>query len=758
MKNLTLLFVCFLTAPFCIGQTFSDDFESYNSGDYLAGSSPEWTTWSGATGGTEDVQITTTQANSGANAIYFSSTTGGGPQDVVLPFGGEHNTGSFAFSAAFYIEAGKGAYFNFQENTAIGTGWAMNCTMENGEIVLDNGTVLATGSYTDETWFELRIDVNLSTNTWELFLDNISQGTFANPTCQVASLDLFPLGGHGFYIDDVSYTVTPYSLPTTNGAITSLLISGLASQSVFPSVEIRNLGTDPITSFDIDLNYNGNQYTENITGVNLASLDFYTANFTSTIPLIAGENNATATISNVNGNPSDDDPNDDSKSLLLDPVVPATGKLVVGEEGTGTWCGWCPRGAVGLMNMDAKYRDFWQGIAVHNGDIMTNSTYDAGLGTLMAGYPSAVVDRGGEIDPSGFENDFLERIVIPPVAFMSVGATYNDSTRELTASITADFQQCVSGDYKVACILVEDSVTGTTSDYNQSNYYSYQANNMALVGANGFDWQAATNPVPAALMQYDHVGRAISPSFDGLSGAYPDSLSGLGYSHTHTFLFNLDPSWDENQIHIIGIILDPSGQIDNAGRASIAEGELHGLSSDTVAFNPSAGSISSTIASTAPSVAGACDATASAVVTDGSPPLTYAWDDPANQTNATATGLCAGTYTVDITDCMGNADNSTITIEDPISASVLSLSNFDNIRLYPNPAQQMAFISVLLENKEAVSVRVYSFSGELVINRNYGDLNGGYTLPINTKYLSAGIYAISIQIGDMVETRNLVIN
>ena len=52
-------------ASISISQTFSDDFESYSVGSYLGSSSTDWTTWSGAEGGAEDVQITDNNASSG---------------------------------------------------------------------------------------------------------------------------------------------------------------------------------------------------------------------------------------------------------------------------------------------------------------------------------------------------------------------------------------------------------------------------------------------------------------------------------------------------------------------------------------------------------------------------------------------------------------------------------------------------------------------------------------------------------------------
>ena len=49
----------------------------------------------------------------------------------------------------------------------------------------------------------------------------------------------------------------------------------------------------------------------------------------------------------------------------------------------------------------------------------------------------------------------------------------------------------------------------------------------------------------------------------------------------------------------------------------------------------------------------------------GAPPYTYLWDDPGLQTDSTATGLVAGTYTVIITDGYGCSANASVTLVPP---------------------------------------------------------------------------------------------
>ncbi|MBL4664966.1 MAG: hypothetical protein JKY23_03285, partial [Nitrospinaceae bacterium] len=73
---------------------------------------------------------------------------------------------------------------------------------------------------------------------------------------------------------------------------------------------------------------------------------------------------------------------------------------------------------------------------------------------------------------------------------------------------------------------------------------------------------------------------------------------------------------------------------------------------------------------------GVCDGTASGLITGGTPPFTFLWDDPGVQNTVMATGLCAGTYEVKITDATGCVDSASVTITEP-GAMSLSTSTSD---------------------------------------------------------------------------------
>jgi hypothetical protein len=580
MKKILLMGVGIIFSASLFSQ-FTDDFDSYTAGQNLVTQNPtDWDTWSGGGGTTEDVLVSSSMASSGANSLYFSSTAaGGGPEDIILRFAQVYTSGSFTLESNFYVETGKGAYFNLQQDFTVGGVWAIDCQMvDDGSLILSNsGTSYLTTTYPTGQWFNLRIEIDLTTNNWELFINNTSEGTFSNPIASIGILDFFPVnpagsGGNnqsGFYVDDVSYTHIPASLPAINGGVTFVnQLGGIAGQAATVDCTVRNLGSTDITSFDIEYDYNGTQIQESVGPITLTSLSTYNHIFTTPVSLVGGSNVLTVTISNVNSLGPDADLTDDAKAITINPVIPAAGKMVLGEEATGTWCQWCPRGAVFMDYMETTYSNFWAGVAVHNNDPMADPVYDAGLGTIVSGYPSSSVDRGPDNDPSTMEQSFLQRIVVPPTALLTNGATYNASTRQLEVSVTADFQMAASGDWRVGVILTEDGVTGGAG-YEQSN--AYAGGGSGVMGG----YELLPNPVPAAQMVYDHVGRSITPSFEGLSNSFPASIPN-GLVQTNCFSFTLPAGWDDTKMHIISFLRAPSGAMDNAAKETITSAVTNG--------------------------------------------------------------------------------------------------------------------------------------------------------------------------------------
>ncbi len=83
--------------------------------------------------------------------------------------------------------------------------------------------------------------------------------------------------------------------------------------------------------------------------------------------------------------------------------------------------------------------------------------------------------------------------------------------------------------------------------------------------------------------------------------------------------------------------------------------------------------ISITMSSTSSTCNGDCDGTALATASGGTSPYSYSWDDPSNQQNSLAAGLCPNLYTVTVTDNNGCTATDTISTFNPSTLSTSSV-------------------------------------------------------------------------------------
>jgi hypothetical protein len=83
---------------------------------------------------------------------------------------------------------------------------------EQGYCSGSSGSTAVSGSYSYDEWFTVRLDINLDTGLWEMFINDISWGTWSGDK-SVASVNLYPYSFWGvdssFYVDDVRYTHWP---------------------------------------------------------------------------------------------------------------------------------------------------------------------------------------------------------------------------------------------------------------------------------------------------------------------------------------------------------------------------------------------------------------------------------------------------------------------------------------------------------------------------------------------------------------------
>ena len=335
-------------------------------------------------------------------------------------------------------------------------------------------------------------------------------------------------------------------------------------------VNVANM--EDLTSFDVTYTVDGGAASAvySVTGVSIAQGETYDFTHNVQWAATAGSHTIEVTVSNPNGE-TDEDLTDNviSKTILV--VKEKFVKNVVYEEGTGTWCGFCVRGLVGLNTMAHNITDgSWIGIGVHNGDPMVVTAYDNEISSRIGGYPSGLINRGEEIDP-GLET--LEpayntaKTGIPVAKIEITKQTWNSSTRDFTVDIASTFAlDIASANYNAALIVVEDSVNGEGDDWRQHNYYAagQPAAGVEMKDWDGFDYNDQPEYVPANIMKYNHVGRQLIGGWNGAAGSIPTSVT-YNTANAYTFSGNIPADNNEKNTEFVAIIIDnATGKIVNA--------------------------------------------------------------------------------------------------------------------------------------------------------------------------------------------------
>ena len=314
-------------------------------------------------------------------------------------------------------------------------------------------------------------------------------------------------------------------------------------------VTVTNLGTSPITSFDFSWTDGTNTNNQSITGVNIAPLANYTFTATSNYTTLAGNVTIDGTISNINNGASELSTTNNAGTQNVEGVTPDPDRHFFAEEATGTWCQWCPRGAVFMDYMKETYGNTFVGIAVHNADPMVVSAYDQAMGIVISGYPSVVADHVNVIDPSDLEASMLDVIANPVHCTVSGTATVNAATNAMNIDLSTTFMMSMSGDYRFMAVVAEDSVTGTAATYNQTNAYGNNANGPM----GGFE--SFGTSVPAASMNYNFVNRALLGGWAGQTGSIPGSVV-AATPYTYSFTTTATGTWDKSQLYVAAVVLD----------------------------------------------------------------------------------------------------------------------------------------------------------------------------------------------------------
>ena len=211
MKHI-LLPALLLTAGALNAQLYTENFDSYAVGDYIAvEAGPAWVTWTAGTEGTEiDAQVTDEAALSGAQSLKIFGNEAGGPLDVVLVAGLE---GAFEVTFNLLIPEGSSGYYNVQENQVPGTAWAFDCFMNvNGTMSFGIAQVeVLTASYTPGEWLKSTHLIDTNSDLMHLYLNDEYVAQLPYDGAQIGGVNFYALGDGSaplYYVDDVIVDTT----------------------------------------------------------------------------------------------------------------------------------------------------------------------------------------------------------------------------------------------------------------------------------------------------------------------------------------------------------------------------------------------------------------------------------------------------------------------------------------------------------------------------------------------------------------------
>lgn len=340
------------------------------------------------------------------------------------------------------------------------------------------------------------------------------------------------------------------------------------------AVDFRNIGSK-FTSIDYTIALDGKAGAEQ-------HLDFgkdfgVGGTHTVEIPFAAdskiGTSTVTLTVTKVNGVEN------------ANAIKTATGTLYtverefvkrsVVEEGTGTDCGYCPRGHVAMHNMHNLYGDQFIGIAMHQRssmDPMYNVSYNLGFPS----FPQCMVNRSNDFWDPYEQMPAVLKASLNEIALaeVTVAGTFADEDTKVNA--TASVESLVAGDYDIAFMLTADGLTGKTTSWKQQNYFckGHSGNPYKSKSSMPEDIQFLWDKGSSYVETYNDVLISSSYVSDKNKATLPTLVANGTVSSEYTLKMptkvTLKKALKLDQIYVVALLLDKkTGAIVNAGRARV---------------------------------------------------------------------------------------------------------------------------------------------------------------------------------------------
>ncbi len=227
-------------------------------------------------------------------------------------------------------------------------------------------------------------------------------------------------------------------------------------------------------------------------------------------------------------------------------------KKVLIEEYSTAPCGYCPDGAIVIEGIRSRHPEVLT-MTHHSGylsDAMTLTESATIAGEFANGAPTATVDRilwPGTIRVAISRTDWEQRAsdaaALPSPLALGVRTSFDPPTRALTVTCEGEFvDYAYPAGLRLNVFVVEDSVTGTGSGYDQANYYN---------DTPGHPLYQKGNPIVGYA--HRHVLRAApTGAWGDASVLTQNAAPGMTFTKTYTYI--IPAGFKEKDISVIAFV------------------------------------------------------------------------------------------------------------------------------------------------------------------------------------------------------------
>ena len=336
-------------------------------------------------------------------------------------------------------------------------------------------------------------------------------------------------------------------------------VYGAVGESETVAIDVTNYSETPLSSIDYTITSDGETSAEQHADIATPITFNKTGkvNIIVTADATVGEKAKTLNITKVNGNANAAAGKTTNFTVYTLPEL--VERNIVVEEYTGTGCGWCPRGLVGMDKMRQAFGDRFVGIGIHQYN-SSDAMY---------------------ISPSGYA-----KLNFDGAPF---SATIDEELKKVDAK--AQIETLLdNSEYTLEFVVIGDGLTGTGTAWNQSNYYyqyssSELPEDLAIFGNGGKYGKSSVtgwlfNDVALVSSYVSNSNKA--PKLDVMNAGEQKEAE---YSLTMPTKTTLKDAVKNAELFIVALIVDKEKHIVNAAKAPITIADPSGIENVNAAAN-----------------------------------------------------------------------------------------------------------------------------------------------------------------------------